>query len=217
MTKQASFKRRIRERMEKTGERYAAARRALLPAPQPPGSRVWVSPPEFSEEVILANTGKSWEEWCTHIEAWPGHGDGHTAIAKFLHETTDLNGWWSQGVTVGYERITGIRLPHQMADGTFTASKSRTVDIDPAELRALIVSTEGRADLFQGVATELRSRATSKALRIAFDPGSVLFSFDPTKDGRTKLTVTHERLATYDEVERWKFYWSEWLDAVEQG
>ena len=30
MTKHESFKRRVRERMEKTGERYGAARRALL-------------------------------------------------------------------------------------------------------------------------------------------------------------------------------------------
>jgi hypothetical protein len=30
MTKQESFKRRVRVRMEKTGERYAAARRAIL-------------------------------------------------------------------------------------------------------------------------------------------------------------------------------------------
>jgi hypothetical protein len=35
MTRQKSFKRLVRARMEKTGERYAAARAALLAADQP--------------------------------------------------------------------------------------------------------------------------------------------------------------------------------------
>jgi hypothetical protein len=217
MTKQASFKRRIRERMEKTGERYAAARRALTPPTAPPGSRLWVSQPEWTDEVIRTNTGKSWNEWCDVIEAWPGHTDGHTAIARYILDTTDLNGWWSQGVTVGYERITGLRLPHQMADGTFTASKSRTMEVDVTALRELLVSDDARVDLFGGVETELRSRSNAKALRLAVGPGIALFAFDSAKDGRTKLTVSHEKLPTYDDVEHWKFYWSEWLDAVEQG
>jgi hypothetical protein len=217
MTKQESFKRRIRERMEKTGERYAAARRALISPTASPGSRIWVSQPEFTDEVIRTNTGKSWNEWCDLIDEWPGHIDGHTAIARHIHETTDLNGWWSQGVTVGYERITGLRLPHQMADGTFTASKSRTMDIDVTVLRELLVSDDAKTELFRDVETELRSRATAKTLRIAVGPGIASFSFDAVKDGRTKVTVAHEKLPTYDDVEQWKFYWSEWLDAVEQG
>lgn len=217
MTKQESFKRRIRERMEKTGERYAAARRALTPPTPLPGSRVWVSQPEFTEEVIRTNTRKSWNEWCDFIEAWPGHVDGHTAIARHIHENTDLNGWWSQGVTVGYERIVGLRLPHQMADGTFTASKSRTMDVDVPALRELLVSDDARAELFGDVKTELRSRSNAKSLRLAVGPGIASFFFDSVKDGRTKVTVSHEKLPTFEDVEEWKFYWTEWLDAVEQG
>jgi hypothetical protein len=218
MTKQESFKRRVRVRMEKTGERYAAARRAILAtATPPPGGRVWISQPEWNDDAIRTGTGKGWNEWCELIDAWPGHVDGHTAIARHLLDTHDINGWWAQGVTVGYERITGLRLPHQMADGTFTASKSRTVDIDAAELRELLLSDEGRMELFPGLTTELRSRPTTKVLRIAIGPGAALFTIEPTKDARTKVTVTHEKLATHDEVEEWKFYWSDWLDAVEKG
>jgi hypothetical protein len=217
MATQESFKRRIRTRMEKTGERYSAARRALMPTSGSPTSRVWVSTPEFTDEVIRANTGKSWEEWCEYIESWPNHVEGHTSIARFLHETTELNGWWSQGVTVGYERIAGLRLPNQMADGTFTASKSRTMALDVTAMRELLVSDEARRDLFQGIETQLRSRASAKSLRISVGPGVALFSFDATKDGKTKLTVAHEKLASAEDVEPWKFYWSEWLDAVEKG
>jgi hypothetical protein len=217
MTKQESFKRRIRARMEKTGERYAAARRAFVPTTPLTGGRVWVSQPEFTDEVMRTSTGREWNEWCDLIDAWPGHVEGHTAIARFIHESYPVNGWWAQGITVGYERITGLRLPHQMADGTFTASKSRTLAIEEAALRELLLSEDTRMDLFHGLTTELRSRATSKSLKFSVGPGFALFSFEATTDGRTKVTVAHEKLPTYDDVEEWKFYWSEWLDAVEKG
>jgi hypothetical protein len=217
MTKQESFKGRIRARMAKTGERYAAARRALISAVPSSVSRVWVSPPETSDEAIRAGTGRGWDEWCDLIEAWPGRADGHASMAQFVEETYAISGWWAQSVTVGFERITGLRLPHQMADGTFTASKSRTIDLDVDRLRNLLLSDEARLDLFHGVATELRSRSNAKSLRIAIGPGIALFSFDPAKDGRTKLTIAHEKLPTYEAVEEWKFYWSDWIDAVEKG
>ena len=51
MTTQQSFKRRIRSRMEKTGESYTAARAQLLPDPEPD----YV--PKFSDEVVRRNTG----------------------------------------------------------------------------------------------------------------------------------------------------------------
>jgi hypothetical protein len=217
MTQQESFKRRIRARMAKTGERYAAARRALVQPAAKAGGRVWVSQPEVNDESIRKATGRGWDEWCDLIDAWPGNRDGHTGIAKYVQEELGLGGWWGQGVAVGYERITGLRLPHQMADGTFTASKSRTVDIDAAELRELMLSEEGRADLFPSVITELRSKATAKVLKFVVGPGIAAFYVDAAKDGRTKLTIAHEKLPTFDDVEEWKFYWTEWLDAIEQG
>ena len=40
---------------------------------------------------------------------------GHRAIAVYLHEQQKLPArtWWSQEVTVGYERIRGLREEHQ--------------------------------------------------------------------------------------------------------
>ena len=51
MTTQQTFKRRVRERMARTGERYTQARRVLLEqqAVTPRvGGREWVSQPEMS-------------------------------------------------------------------------------------------------------------------------------------------------------------------------
>lgn len=216
MTKNESFKRRIRERMASTGERYTAARRSLIDQVAR-RSREWVSDPEIGDEAIRANTGRGWDEWCDLIERWPGHTEGHTAIAAYLREEHGVDAWWSQSVTVGYERIAGIRLPHQRPDGTFTADKSRTVSIDADELRQLLLDDDDRADLFGGAPTDLRSKPTSKAIRVAMAEGLAVISLEPRSDGRTTITIGHEQLPEYSRVAEWKFYWSDWLTALEES
>lgn len=220
MTKQEALKRRIRERMTKTGERYGAARRVVLAAGEsapPPTIRVWAAEPEFTDEVIRTNTGQSWDEWCGLIEAFPGHVEGHAPIAAHLIAEHGLNGWWAHGVTVGFERITGRRLKNQMADGTFTAAKTKTVTVDVEALRALLVDDAGRADLFPGFGSVLRSKPTSKALKVGFETGAALFSIEALADGRTRINVAHEGLASAVDVELWKAYWADWLAAIDEG
>lgn len=217
MTTNESFKRRIRERMQLTGERYTTARAALLARTERMNrerARSWVSEPELNEESILRGTGHGWEHWCSLIDGWGIEPWDHSLVAARLLAETGLNGWYSQGITVGYERITGIRLPHQMLDGTFTANKSRTIELDASELRAALLDEGARDDLFPDGSTRLRSRPTSKAVRIEIGPGVAGFALEERPDGRTKVTVSHEKLPTYDDVERWKFWWSEWLDAL---
>lgn len=217
MTKHAAFKSRVRARMTTTGERYAAARRSLLASRAGGGAsrRTWISEPELSDDRVREATGRGWDEWCDLIDAWPGHADGHTAVAAHVHTSFDVTGWWAQAVTGGWERITGRRLPNQMTDGTFTANRSRTVRVAAAELRAALLDDAGRGDLFPGQATTLRSKPTSKSLRIGIGPGSALFSIEPRTDGRTTVHVSHERLPTLADLEEWKFYWSDWLTALD--
>lgn len=215
MTSQESFKRRIRTRMAKTGERYNAARRSLMEQATPTRTRTWVAEPEMSDDAVRAATGRGWEEWCQVIDDWSGKDQGHTAIAKHLQDALSVDDWWAQGVTVGYERITGLRLPYQRADGTFTAGKSRTVAVEGNLLRKMLLSDEDRRDLFSGHATELLSRPDAKSIRVAMDRGVAQFAIEPMSDGRAKVSVNHERLPSYAEVDEWKHFWNEWLDAID--
>lgn len=202
--------------MEKTGERYAAARRELL-SQADSSRRHWHAPPEVSDQSVLDATGKGWDDWCDTIDAWPGHAEGHKAIAAYLQTTPGLDGWWAQTVTVGWERITGIRLPYQRADGTFTAGKSKTLSISSDALRTMLLDKDRRDDLFPDQKTMLKSKATAKAIRIAIGPGIAQFSLSDAGDGRTKVAIQHEKLSTFDDVEEWKFYWTDWLDALDEA
>lgn len=220
MTRQASFKRRIRERMATTGERYTAARRALIESAPGSGAgdagpRAWVAPPEVSDDAVRAATGRGWNEWCDLIEASPVGEADHPAIATHVADHHDLDGWWAQSVTVGFERITGRRLPYQQPDGTFTANRSATVTTDPDALRAMLLDPDGRADLFPDQTTDLRSRPGSKNVRIGLDAGVAEISLAPRDDGRVRITIQHQRLPSFDEVEPTKQWWGAWLTAID--
>ncbi|GFZ89067.1 DUF4287 domain-containing protein [Nesterenkonia alkaliphila] len=223
MTAQESLKK-IRARMVKTGERYTAARAALLAAPEPiPNGSDWVSAPPHSDTVIRENTGHSWNEWVALIDAGPGREAGHTAIAAWVVAEHGVGGWWAQGVTVGYERITGLRLPGQMPDGTFTVSKTKKLDLDSTEFRELLNNDAARADLLPGLTSAARSKPGTKAPRFAIadavsgeDLGILQFRVESASSG-AKLVVTHEKLPDIQSAEVWKQYWADWLEDLAAG
>ena len=180
-------------------------------------TRVWAAEPAMSGETLREATGKGWDEWADVLDAWPGHGDGHTAIATYLQEEQGVDGWWAQTITVGYERIAGLRLPYQRPDGTFSAGKSRTLKIDVGELRRRLLDDDARSQLFPGQGTTMRSKPASKVLRIGIGPGVAQISFDPQPDGKVMVSVIHERLPSADDVDTWKAYWSDWLENLDES
>lgn len=203
--------------MATTGERYTAARQVLLEQSSKGRSRTWVSEPEFSDDVVRKQTGRGWDDWCDLIETVPGHSAGHAVIAAHLIDDLGVDPWWAHGVTVGYERITGLRLPHQRADGTFAASKSKTVAVDADVLRAMLLDDDDRSDLFGGESTELRSKPASKSIRLTVGPGIALVSLEQRPDGRTKVAIEHSGLPAFEDVTQWKFYWDDWLSALDDS
>lgn len=220
MTTQQTFKRRVRERMARTGERYAQARRVLLDQQDrlpEVGGRRWAAEPEMSDDAVSAATDHSWGEWCDRIEAWDGHHDGHSAVVEHLVKTYAMTGWWAQAITGGWERITGRRLPYQQHDGLFASSRTRTLAIDADELRAMLEDPDGRAHLFPGMDTELRSGPTAKNVRIGFEEGVAEFTMRPRPDGRVALNVSHTRLPDHTVVPAWQEFWAGWLKALEEA
>lgn len=219
MTRQESFKRRVRTRMARTGERYGAARRALIDqartavgAMQDPPTRPRQAQPETSDASVRAATGLGWDEWCALIESWEGRDGGHTAVAAHLRDAHGVDSWWSQAITVGWERITGRRAAHQRPDGTFTAGRSRTLSIDPDDLRRRLLDDRCRNEMFGQVPTELRSGPSARTLRLGIGDTVALVSIEARGAGRARVSVAHEKLRSHEDVQHWKQWWGHWLD-----
>ena len=59
----------------------------------------------------------------------------HREIAAYVRNTFKVPDWWCQTVTVGYERIKGLRAIGQWRDGTYEASKSKVIPVPVSRLR----------------------------------------------------------------------------------
>ncbi|WP_297082116.1 hypothetical protein [uncultured Demequina sp.] len=221
MTDSPSFTERAREHVAATAESWSTARAALDAEPAP-ATATWAAAPEHSDEAIRKATGAGWDEWVARIDAGPGRAATHTEIAAWVNANSDIGGWWSQGVTVGYERITGMRLPGQRPDGTFTLSRTRTFAVAPDHLRALLEDEGSLTALLPAAQVTRTSKAGVKAPRYALEDaadaagtslGTLQLGFDPAPKG-AKLTVTHEKLPSFGATEPWKDFWAAWLDAV---
>ena len=130
MTRQRSFKRLVRARMEKTGESYTAARASLLAADAPRTSEAPVL--ATSDETIRRRTGLGWEEWFDLLDEWGAAERTHREIARWVAERLGIEPlvWEAQAVTLSYERARGGRAVGEHADG-FTITASKTVAVPP--------------------------------------------------------------------------------------
>jgi uncharacterized protein YndB with AHSA1/START domain len=213
MTTDKARKRAVRSRMEKTGERYAAARRNLMrdPALTPLPPRL--AEPPVSEGAIVKGTGRGWDDWFRILDAWNATSHSHTEVARYLNGEHAIDGWWSQSVTVGYERARGMRAPNQRPEG-FEVSVSKTIDIPPMDAWRAFVEPKRRASWLDiGLRMRTGTRTMGRAAR--FDVPSegtrVNVVFDPKGDDRTVVTVTHVKLTDAADVAGHRTAWKERL------
>ena len=198
MTSQQSFKRRIRARMEKTGESYTA-RAQLLPDPEPQYE------PRFSDAVVRRNTGHGYGELFAALDEWGAAERPHAEIARWLGDKYGIPGWWCQNVTVEYERARGLRPVGGDRDGTLNASASKTV----------AVPVERLFEAFAGRWPELHRRTEQppRSARFDWEDGATRVAATFTAKGEAKSTVavSHERIADGETAARLKKMWRERL------
>ena len=215
MTKQKTFKRRVRERMAKTGESYTAARRMLIAN----GDRPAEAPAEFVPPVADARvaeaTGRGWDAWFAVLDEWGAVRRTHTEIARWLREEQGVDGWYSQSITLGFERARGLRAPGQHADG-FIAGVSRTVAVPVEELFEAFHDDERRAAWLPGAELHLRTATAPRSARYDWEDGEtrLVVWFEPAGEAKSRLGVSHERLPDADTADEMKAFWRERLDAL---
>jgi len=226
MPTQKVFKHRVRERMSKTGESYTSARCELIhkaETAEPPPPPTTASEPEVipegvtlvADESMVNATGRTHAEWFALLDAWGATDHTHTEIARWLAEQQGVASWWTQNVTVAYERARGMRARHQMADG-FSVSVTRTVDVGTERALAAFTDPALRARWLPGA--PLAQRPTKAALTRRFDwadpPSRVVVTVVVKGPGKTVVGVAHEKLPDAKTGERMKAAWRGWLVAL---
>ena len=157
-------------------------------------------------------SGRGHQEWFALLDAWGATEHTHTEIARWLNDTQGVPGWWSQNITVNYERARGMRRPGQMADG-FSINVTRTIAVGQEPLFAAITSATTRKRWLPGVT--LRSRPTRAEWTARFDwadpPSRIVFTVTPKGPGKSLVAVGHEKLPDAEAAERLKTAWRGWF------
>jgi hypothetical protein len=209
------FKRLVRGRMQKTGESYTAARAHLLKltpkaTPAAPAKADYAKLAGKSDAVMKAKTGCTWERWVGALDYAKAYEWSHGEIARYVAEKYQISGWWSQTVTVGYERIKGLRAIGQRMDGSFEASKSKTFAVPVSRLYRAFRDRRTRARWLPNVDLTVRSATKGKYLGITWpDRTSVAVWFEGKGTGKSVVSLAHQRLPDKAAATRAKAYWGE--------
>jgi hypothetical protein len=212
MTRQRSFKRLVRSRMEKTGESYTAARAVLLAGDEEPAGAAVEPPLATSDERIRSRTGRGWEEWFDLLDEWGAAERPHREISRWVADQLGIEPlmWDAQAITSSYERARGLRAIGETEDG-FAISASKTVSVPVERLfDAVVDEALRRTWLPDG---ELSERTATRPRSARFDWGDgtsrVIAAFDSKGEARSTVVLQHVRLADGEEAERMKAYWRE--------
>jgi hypothetical protein len=214
MTRQKSFKRIVRARMEKTGESYTAARRSLLAAAESKTSGPTLT---VSDEVIRRRTGRGWEEWFDLLDEWGAVERSHREIARWLRSEHGIDGWSAQSVTVSYERARDLRAVGERPGG-FSVTASKTVAVPVDRLFQAFVDESLRSRWLPD--GELRERTARRPKSARFDWGDgktrVIVGFEAKDEAKSTAALEHERLPDAKEAERMKAFWRERIGALKE-
>ena len=212
MTANKDFKRLVRGRMVKTGESYTAARSNLIKTTRAPD---YAKLAGWSDELIKTKTGCDWDRWVKALDYAKAHEWPHREIARYIHEKYNVPGWWTQTVTVGYERIKGLRAIGQRRDGAYEANKSRTYPVPLARLYRGFSDKRNRAKWLPGVDLTIRTATKDKSMRITWPDGtSVEVGFFPKGKGKSSVQVQHGKLPDKAAADKVKAFWGERLSAL---
>ena len=219
MPRQKDLKRAVRTRMRKTGESYTSARGELLKKqrtkrslPLPAGDLAELA--GMSDSAVKAKTGRDWKAWVRLLDRIEAQVEPHREIARYLHEELELSGWWAQSVTVGYERIRGLREKNQRRGGGFEVNKSKTVPVSIGRLYAAFGARQRRAWLTDATPT-VRKATREKSLRLTWEDGTpVDVTFWSKGSAKSQVQLQHRGLPSKEAAERVRAAWTARLGAL---
>jgi hypothetical protein len=222
MPRDKDRKRIIRSRMEKTGESYTTARAHIISkthvkpsAEAAPRVVDYAALAGMSDDKIAGKTGRSWQEWERTLDADDAAAMPHREIAALVHAKHGVGDWWAQTVTVGYERIKGLRDRGQRRGGSYEANKSRTFDVPVKALFDAWADERTRRRWLDGVNVVVRTATSPKSMRLQWPDGTlVVAGFMPKGNRKSAVAVTHTKLGDRAALDKTKRYWSERLDAL---
>jgi hypothetical protein len=159
------------------------------------------------DEALQRQTRRDWSEWAALLDAEGAASMTHQQIVAIVQDTYDAGSWWSQMITVGYERLRGLRAVGQGRGGSFAVSASRTLPISAARAHQMFTD-RGVRDAWLGDHAMLRTAVPPKSLRLTW-PDDTVVAVVITAKGADKCSVAieHGKLVDASAAADIKAFW----------
>ena len=212
MPKHKDLKRRVLSRMKKTGESYTTARSRVIQKKTPPADFAALA--GFSDETVKAKTGCTWERWVRALDAAGATSMPHRDIARYVHDKFQVSGWWAQTVTVGYERIRGLREKGQQRGGGHVVNKSKTYPVSIAKLYRAF-GAQGRKRWLGEAKLTVKKATPKKSMRLSFEDGTpVEVHFWEKGSQKSQVQLQHRQRPSKSDADRIRAFWAQRLAAL---
>ncbi len=229
MPSQKDLKRLVRARMRKTGEAYTTARTRILtsnprnaslssgvesPA-TPPSPESFARLAGYTDEAVKKATGCDWAKWVCALDRHKAMDLPHRDIARLVGEKYKVGPWWAQMVTVGYERIKGLREVGQRRTGAYEVNKSKTIAVPIRELYQAFSTKSSRKRWLPDHEPTIRTSSKEKSIRCTWEDGTLVQAYFMAK-GPTKssVQVQHVGLPSREVADERRVFWGERLQAL---
>jgi len=169
---------------------------------------------QIGTDAVFAKTGRHWTDWFAIFDAAGCEKKSHKEIVAVASQH-GAGSWWQQMVAVEYERARGLRDTNMNCDGDYNVSASRTVSTSVKALFAAWTDPELRGKWLLGVPLTIRKTVPNKRVLITWHDGSsATVNFYPKTETRCQCNVEHTKLASKEEVEEYRAFWSAALDRL---
>lgn len=208
--------------MDKTGESYATARRQLIEKSEAEARKRrtprTISGARRSDESVRNNTGRTWDEWFRLLDKWGAKDKKHPQIVRWLAEKHGVDGWWAQSVTVTYEQERGMRAPGQRADGTYSVSASKTVDVPLKKLFKAFQDERVRERWLGDFELTIRTARPDKSVTAGWEDGTTRLAvwFVAKNNEKSQIALAHEKIANAQQADELKAFWRERMNELKK-
>lgn len=169
-----------------------------------------------SDESVKKATGRSWNEWFKILDRKKMNLKTHKEIAGWLHGNHEISGWWSQMVTVEYEKERGMREDYQKPGG-YEISAGKTINVSADKLFSFFADKVKRRKWLKEK-MEISTATPNKSLRALWiDDGTrVSVNFYPKSETKCQVTVQHLKLKDKESAVSRKKFWADRLSLLNE-
>lgn len=210
MPEQKDLKRLVR--MRRTGESYTTSRTQVVRTRKDPRDLAAIA--GMSDDAVAKKTGRDWRGWVLVLDRANAASKPHKEIACQLHKEHGVSAWWSQTVTVAYERIRGLRDKGQRRGGGYDVNKSKTFPVPLADLYSAIGARK-RARWLGEACPKVKTATREKSMRLTWEDGTPVDVYFWKKGPRkSQVQLQHRSLPDKRSADSIRAYWTERLSEL---